>query len=72
MEMTILVTKQEAARLLSVSTRTVDNLIRVKQLPARRIGRRTLLSRADLEKFGRRAFVPTRAESGGAGRGRGR
>ncbi len=50
----VLISKKEAARLLSLSLRTIDNLIARKQLAARRIGRRVLISRQELEKFARR------------------
>jgi len=50
----LLVSKRDAARLLSVSLRTVENLIARKQLFARRIGRRVLISRTTLEAFARR------------------
>jgi len=50
----VLISKKEAARLLSLSLRTIDNLIAMKQLAARRVGRRVLISRQELEKFARR------------------
>ena len=50
----ILIGRREAALLLSVSPRTVDNLIRGKKLRPRRIGARVLFLRSDLEKFARR------------------
>jgi excisionase family DNA binding protein len=50
----ILVSKRDAARLLSVSTRTIDNLIRAKRLSVRRIGRRSLVPRSALEQLARR------------------
>ncbi|MGH9486100.1 MAG: helix-turn-helix domain-containing protein [Terriglobales bacterium] len=39
----LLVTKQQAARLLSVSVRTVENLLAQKQLAYRKLGKRTLI-----------------------------
>jgi excisionase family DNA binding protein len=50
----ILLTKNEVARLLSVSLRTVDNLVSRKELMPRRIGRRLLFERRTLEQFARR------------------
>lgn len=42
---------REAARLLSVSTRTIQNYISAKLLPARKLGRRTVISVRALEAF---------------------
>jgi excisionase family DNA binding protein len=39
----LLVSKRDAAAALSVSVRTIQNLIIAKKLPTRRIGRRTLI-----------------------------
>jgi excisionase family DNA binding protein len=50
----ILVSKKEAAALLGISLRTVENLIARKELEARRIGRRRLIPRVSLEKLARR------------------
>jgi excisionase family DNA binding protein len=50
----LLVTKREAASLLSVSIRTIENFIRRKELVARKIGRRTLIPLTSLESFARR------------------
>ena len=55
----ILVDKRTAARLLSLSLRTVDNLIAQRELPVRRVGRRVLIPRKALENFARRDH-PTR------------
>jgi excisionase family DNA binding protein len=49
--MPLLHTKIEAAALLNVSVRTIDNLIAMKDLPVRRIGRRVLIPRAVLLSF---------------------
>jgi excisionase family DNA binding protein len=48
---TILLSKREAARTLSISVRTLDSLIATSVLPARRIGRRVLIARWHLEQF---------------------
>jgi excisionase family DNA binding protein len=50
----LLFSQREGAHSLSVSLRTVQNLIATKQLPVRRIGRRVLIHRKDLEAFARR------------------
>lgn len=42
---------REASRLLSVSPRTIQNYIRAKLLPARKIGRRTVIPVRALENF---------------------
>ena len=51
LEAPILVDRKTAARLLSVSLRTVDNLIACKRLRPRRIGRRILFERQALVLF---------------------
>ena len=43
--------KLEAARMLGVSLRTVDRLIALKQLPVRRLGRRVLIPRNNLQSL---------------------
>jgi excisionase family DNA binding protein len=43
--------KRIAAEMLSVSRRSIDNLIRDKRLSAVHIGRRCLIRHADLLKF---------------------
>ena len=48
---TITLSKQEAARMLGISLRTIDRLIALKELPVRRLGRRVLIPRALLESF---------------------
>jgi excisionase family DNA binding protein len=50
----ILYSKKEAAGLLSISLRSVENLISAKKLDSRRIGRRRLITRTSLEKLARR------------------
>ncbi|MGH9533351.1 MAG: helix-turn-helix domain-containing protein [Terriglobales bacterium] len=39
----LLVTKQQAAQMLAVSVRTVENLLAQKQLAYRKLGKRTLI-----------------------------
>lgn len=45
------VSEREAAQLLSVSVRTVQNFLRAKRLPSRKIGRRTVIPYASLVSF---------------------
>lgn len=54
----ILVNKVEAARLLGLAVRTVENLVAEGQLRARRIGRRVLFERGELERFAKGEQVP--------------
>jgi excisionase family DNA binding protein len=49
----ILVSKRDAARLLNLCVRTIEQLIRHRQLRAKRVGKRVLLLREDLETFAR-------------------
>ena len=46
---TLAVNKVEAARMLGVSVRTVERLIALKHLSARRLGRRVLIPRSSLQ-----------------------
>jgi excisionase family DNA binding protein len=48
-----LFSKKQAAEALSVSLRTVDNLITTKRLLVTRIGKRVLIARTSLEQFAR-------------------
>jgi excisionase family DNA binding protein len=50
----ILISKRDAAKALSISLRTLDNLIASKELTVRRVGRRCLIPRRALEDFARR------------------
>lgn len=50
----LLYTRNEAAQLLSVSVRTLDHLQHSKEILTRRVGRRVLIHRNELEKFARR------------------
>ena len=57
----LLFSQAEAARMLGISLRTLQNLIAAKQISVRRIGRRVLLHRRELEAFARRDhFFPSR------------
>lgn len=41
----------EAASMLSLSLRSIQNLIALKRIPARKVGRRTLILVRDLDEF---------------------
>ena len=49
----ILVSREEAAQLLSISQRGLDYLVASKRLPIRRIGGRVLIPVAELRKYAR-------------------
>jgi excisionase family DNA binding protein len=49
----LLVSREEAAQLLSISQRGLDYLIAKRRLPTRRIGGRVLIPVADLRKYAR-------------------
>ena len=57
----ILIGKRDAAHALGVCVRTLENLIAGKNLPARKIGRRTLIPYRALLEFARRDH-PTSGE----------
>ena len=58
----IMVDKRDAARLLSISLRTLEHLIARGDLAVCRIGRRCLIERRALEQFPRR-LAPSSSES---------
>ncbi len=60
----LLVSKREAATALGVCVRTIDNLIACQELRTRRIGRRTLIPVAELERFTKRDHRTTPPEVG--------
>ncbi len=62
---------REAARLLSVSPRTLQNYIAAKLLPARKIGRRTVIPVKALEGFLKRDQPTPVINRGGKGRAAG-
>ena len=49
----LLVSREEAAQLLSISQRGLDYLIANRRLPTRRVGGRVLIPVADLRKYAR-------------------
>jgi excisionase family DNA binding protein len=50
----LLLSKKESAAALGISVRSVENFIRRKELPARKLGRRTLIPLTALQQFARR------------------
>lgn len=58
----ILVSRKDAAALLGLSLRSIDNLLANGQLAARKVGRRTLILRAALERFARSPETANGAE----------
>ncbi len=50
----VLISQKEAAGMLGVSVRTVQNLITAKELPSRKIGRRRLIPYSALQALARR------------------
>lgn len=61
----LLVGKRDAAQALGVSVRTLEYLISMKRIIARRVGRRTLIPYRSLQEFARRD-TPTIEKSSGA------
>ena len=64
---TLLLSKQEAARLLGLSIRSLEHLISRKEIPVRRIGRRVLISRAAVESFAKAQISDEPSEDDPAG-----
>jgi excisionase family DNA binding protein len=56
----LLLTRSEAAATLSISVRTLDALLARGELPTRRLGRRRLIARTDLERFIKRDHATDR------------
>jgi excisionase family DNA binding protein len=49
----LLLSRREAAQVLSISQRALDYLVLTRRLPTRRIGKRVLIPVADLRKYAR-------------------
>jgi excisionase family DNA binding protein len=60
----ILVSKKDAAAMLSISVRSIEKLIRRRQLEVRKIGRRTLISVSSVESFAKSDGVSVGAVHG--------
>ena len=61
----VLVSKKDAAQALGVSVRTLEYLVNMKRIVARRVGRRTLIPYRALQEFARRD-TPTIEKPSGA------
>jgi excisionase family DNA binding protein len=59
----LLVSKREAATLLGISVRSVDNFIARKELLCRRLGKRVLIPYSALVAFARRDHLPAGVET---------
>lgn len=46
--------KRETAATLGISVRTLENLVAMREITPRRIGRRVLFERREIERFARR------------------
>jgi len=66
----IAVSVREAAAMLSISPRSIQNYIHAKLLPARKIGRRTVIPVRALEMFLRNDHPSPVAKPSGDGDGR--
>ena len=53
----VLLSKKEAASMLSISVRALDYLIQRREIKIRRIGRRVLVPQKELEQFTRHDHV---------------
>ena len=63
----ILISRQDAAKALSISVRSLDYLIAQGKVPVRKVGKRILIPRVALERFGDRV-APITAEGKREGR----
>jgi excisionase family DNA binding protein len=52
--------KREAAAMLSIGVRTLDRLLAAGRIRHKRIGKKVLINRAEIEKFARGGDVETR------------
>jgi excisionase family DNA binding protein len=59
-EQKILFSKRDAAEMLSVSARTLDYLIAMRELEVRRVGRKVLVPRSEIERFAKRDHATKR------------
>ncbi|MCI0722928.1 MAG: helix-turn-helix domain-containing protein [Acidobacteria bacterium] len=63
----LLIGRREAAEALGICLRTLDYMITRGQLVARRIGRRVLIPRSELERFAKRDRTTKKVGDDGAG-----
>jgi len=50
----ILLSRKRTSEILNISLRTLDHIVAARELRPRRIGRRVLFERREIEKFARR------------------
>lgn len=62
----LLISRREASQVLSISLRSLDTLIREKQIPVVRVRRRVMFRPSDLQKFAARGTEAGRRPSDGA------
>lgn len=67
----ILLDRRSAAAALSISIRSLDILVATKQLASRRVGRRRLIPRVELERFARRDHRTQQERKGNEDAGQG-
>ncbi len=60
----ILLDKRQTALLLGVSIRTIDNFVAARELRPRRLGKRILFERRELERFARSDHATGQARGG--------
>lgn len=53
----LLVSKRSAAATLGISVRTLENLVAVREISPRRIGKRVLFEAREIERFARRDHI---------------
>jgi hypothetical protein len=67
MEARLLYDRETAARMLSISVRSLDYIIAARGLDTRRIGRKVLVPHASLVRFARGDHPSPKASAGGGG-----
>jgi excisionase family DNA binding protein len=60
----LLLSKRSTAAMLGISMRTLENLVAIREINPRRIGRRVLFDAREIERFARRDHrtTPLRAQ----------
>ena len=59
----LVVTREEAAEALRLSLRTVDKLLAAGEMSVRRVGRRVLIPRSEIERFAGEHAAASSAQS---------
>jgi excisionase family DNA binding protein len=63
LQIPLLISKLEAAAMLGVCVRSIDNYIATKELPCRRLGKRVLIPYKALVAFASRDHLPAAVET---------